>query len=99
MSRLVNLAISILVIVPCDSAGGSSSTKKRFFIASEAVPRERDAGCAAALKQERLVFAVANLHEAAAHCNAPARSRAQCENALSPRRAVLPPRSHPPVFW
>jgi hypothetical protein len=31
MSRLVNFAISILVIVPCDAAGGPSSTKKQLF--------------------------------------------------------------------
>jgi hypothetical protein len=31
MSRLVNFAISILVFVACDSAGGPIKHKKRFF--------------------------------------------------------------------
>jgi hypothetical protein len=31
MSRLVNFAISILVIVPCDSAGGLMKHKKQLF--------------------------------------------------------------------
>jgi len=31
MSRLVNFAISILVIVPCDSAGGQIKHKKATF--------------------------------------------------------------------
>jgi len=31
MSRLVNFAISILLIVPCESAGGQIKHKKQFF--------------------------------------------------------------------
>src|SRR6266513_900421 len=31
MSRLVNFAISNLLIVPCESAGGQISTKKQFL--------------------------------------------------------------------